>query len=46
MDGAKEKIRTAAERYPQFRWRAFRKRPRAEGGGWIVESFGPEDVAA
>lgn len=46
MDGAKEKIRTAAERYPQFRWVAFRKLPRNQGGGWVRERFGPEDIAA
>lgn len=43
-EDAKVKIRVAAEKYPMFRFRAFRKLPK--GGGWERESFGPEDQAA
>lgn len=42
-DDARVKIRAAAERYPHFRFLAFRKLPK--GGGWQRESFGPEDAA-
>ena len=45
-DDAKVKIRAAAERYPQFRFLAFRKRPKAQGGGWVRERFGPPDATA
>ena len=43
-DDARVKIRCAAEKYPMFRFRAFRKLPK--GGGWQRETFGPEDAAA
>lgn len=46
MDDAKVKIKVAAAQYPQFRFKAFRKLPRNQGGGWVRESFGPTDVAA
>ena len=39
-DDAKVKLRVAAERYPHFRFRAFRK----DKTGWHVEHFGPEDA--
>jgi hypothetical protein len=41
-DDAKVKIRTASEKYPQFRFKAFRR----VKGTWHVERFGPEDAAA
>jgi hypothetical protein len=41
-DDAKVKIRVAAERYPHFRFLAFRY----VRGIWEVERFGPEDAAA
>jgi hypothetical protein len=40
-DDAKVKMRVAAERYPLFRWRAWRK----QGGVWMREHFGQEDAA-
>jgi hypothetical protein len=43
-DDAKAKIRMASERYPQFRWRAYRKLPKAQGGLWVAQTFGPEDA--
>jgi hypothetical protein len=43
-EDARVKIRSAAEQFPWFRFRAFRKLPK--GGGWQRESFGPADVAA
>ena len=44
-DDAKVKIRVAAEKYPQFRWRAWRKQTKAQGGLWVRETFGQEDAA-
>jgi hypothetical protein len=41
-DDAKVKIRTASEKYPEFRFKAFRK----DKMGWHVEPFGPEDAVA
>lgn len=46
MDDAKVKMRVAADRFPQFRFKAFRKLPKAQGGGWVEEGFGAEDAAA
>ena len=40
-DDAKVKLRVAAERYPHFRFKAFRR----EKGIWIPEHFGQEDAA-
>jgi hypothetical protein len=44
-DDAKAKLRVAAERYPNFRWKAFRKLPKSQGGLWQMERFGQEDAA-
>ncbi len=44
-DDARVKIRVAAERYPQFRFEAWRKQTRKEGGQWVRERFGLEDAA-
>jgi hypothetical protein len=44
-DDARVKIKVAAEMYPHFRWRAWRRQPKKLGGGWVRESFGPEDAA-
>jgi hypothetical protein len=46
MDDAKVKITVAAEKFPQFRFMAFRKLKKKEGGGWVRERFGPADLAA
>jgi hypothetical protein len=46
MDDAKVKITVAAEKFPQFRFMAFRKLKKSEGGGWVRERFGPADLAA
>ncbi len=43
-DDAKVKIRVASEKFPQFRFRAFRKLSKKQGGGWVEETFGPEDI--
>ena len=43
-DAAKVKIRVAAERYPNFRFMAFRRLTKKQGGGWEREHFGAEDV--
>jgi hypothetical protein len=40
MDDARVKIKVAAERYPQFRFRAWRY----VKGVWHTEPFGPEDI--
>lgn len=39
-DDAKVKIRVAAEKFPQFRFRAWRR----VKGRWERETFGPEDL--
>jgi hypothetical protein len=44
-EAARVRIRVAAERYPQFRFKAFRKLPKALGGMWQVEHFGQPDAA-
>lgn len=44
-EAARVRIRVAAERYPQFRWKAFRKLPKSLGGLWQVEHFGQPDAA-
>lgn len=44
-EDAKLKIRMAARLFPWFRFKAFRKLPKAQGGGWAVEYFGAEDAA-
>jgi hypothetical protein len=41
-DDARVKIRMAADKFPQFRFRAWR----FERGTWQRETFGPEDAAA
>jgi hypothetical protein len=46
MDDAKVKMKVAAEKYPQFRFMAFRKLTKKEGGGWVRERYGPADLAA
>lgn len=42
-DDAKVKIRVAAERFPMFRFAAFSKLPKSQGGGWKLERFGQLD---
>lgn len=39
-EDARVKIKTAAEQYPQFRFRAWRR----VNGTWQRETFGPEDL--
>jgi hypothetical protein len=46
MDDAKVKMKVAADKYPMFRFMAFRKLKKSEGGGWVRERFGPADLAA
>lgn len=41
-EDARVKIKCAAEQYPHFRFKAFRR----VKGQWVRESFGPEDAAA
>ena len=38
-DDAKVKIRVAARMFPEFTFTAHRKRPKKEGGGWVVEEY-------
>lgn len=38
MDDARAKIKIAADLYP-FRFKAFRKKPKKDGGGWAEEQF-------
>lgn len=37
-DDARVKIKIAAEMYP-FRFKAFKVKPKKDGGGWAMESF-------
>lgn len=38
-EAARLRIKVAAERYPQFQWRALRLMPAKQGGGWEIENF-------
>jgi hypothetical protein len=38
MDDARVKIKVAASLFP-FRFKAFKSRPKKDGGGWTVENF-------
>jgi len=39
QDDARVKIKCACEKFPYFRWRAIKKKPKKDGGGWDVELF-------
>lgn len=45
-EDARVKIKVAAEQFPWCRWMAFRRLAKKDGGSWVRERFGPEDVAA
>lgn len=40
-DDARVKIKTAANRFPMFRFIAVTKRRQKDGGGWVTEEFSP-----
>lgn len=39
-DDARVKIKVAAEHFPLFTFKAFSPKPKRDGGGWKIETFG------